>query len=59
MMNCKQATRLMSEELDRGLTWRERIALKMHVMMCAGCTNFRKQMAFLRRASRFWSGNRG
>ncbi len=50
MMNCKEATQLMSQELDRQLRWHERLALKFHVMMCDGCTNFRKQMAFLRRA---------
>ncbi len=50
MMNCKQATQLMSQELDRQLRWHERLALKLHVMMCDGCTNFRKQMVFIRRA---------
>ena len=52
MMNCKQATQMMSQELDRKLSWRERLALRIHVMMCDGCTNFRKQMDFIRRACR-------
>ncbi len=52
MMNCKQATQLMSQELDRTLRWRERVALRMHVLMCSGCANFRKQMAFLRKVCR-------
>lgn len=55
MMNCKQATELMSQELDRSLSWSERISLRFHVMMCDGCTNFRKQMAFIRTACRFRS----
>lgn len=55
MMNCKQATELMSQELDRTLSWNERMALRFHVMMCNGCSNFRKQMAFLRKACRFRS----
>jgi hypothetical protein len=52
MMNCHQATQLMSQELDRQLNRRERLRLRLHVMMCTGCSNFRRQMAFLRRATR-------
>jgi hypothetical protein len=52
MMNCKQATQMMSRELDRPLRWNERLALRLHVMMCNGCSNFRKQMAFIRKACR-------
>lgn len=55
MMNCRQATELMSQELDRQLSWHERVALKFHVMMCDGCTNFRKQMGFIRRVCRVTS----
>ncbi|MBK5966699.1 hypothetical protein CCR95_22125 [Thiocystis minor] len=53
MMNCKQATRLMSENLDRPLRWRERIALRLHLLMCGGCRNFKDQIAFLRTTIRF------
>ena len=56
MMNCKQATQLMSQELDRPLTWRERLALGLHNLMCGGCHQYRQQMAFLRRALRSRSG---
>lgn len=51
MMSCKQATRLMSEEQDRALSARERLALRFHTMMCIGCNNYRKHMGFLRRAA--------
>ncbi len=54
MMNCMQATHLMSQELDRRLSWRERLALRVHVLICGGCHNFRKHMAFLRSAARRW-----
>ncbi|WP_295439049.1 zf-HC2 domain-containing protein [uncultured Thiodictyon sp.] len=56
MMNCRRATRLMSEELDRPLTWRERLALRLHTLMCGGCHQYREQMAFLRKALRSRSG---
>jgi hypothetical protein len=55
-MNCKEATQLMSQELDRPLTWRERLALRLHNLMCSGCHQYRQQMAFLRRALRSRSG---
>lgn len=47
MLNCKQATELMSQEQDRSLDFGERMGLGFHVTMCSGCRNFRKQMAFL------------
>ncbi|WP_373507447.1 zf-HC2 domain-containing protein [Thiocapsa sp.] len=56
MMNCKEATELMSEDLDRPLRWRERVALRFHLMMCGGCRNFKDQIGFLRAAIRQRSG---
>lgn len=51
MMSCKEATRLMSEALDRALTANERFALRLHTMLCRGCSNYGKQMLFIRRAT--------
>lgn len=51
MLSCKEATRLCSESLDRALDLRERLTLRMHLMMCSGCTNYNQQMAWLRRIS--------
>ncbi len=36
-MNCLQATRLLSEAMDRPLTWQEQARLKVHLGMCRGC----------------------
>ena len=52
MMNCKQATRLMSEEMDRDLAPGDRLALRLHTLLCAGCARYREQMRFLRQACR-------
>ncbi len=52
MIKCKQATRLMSEELDRPLTIQERLMLNAHNLMCNGCSNYRDHMAFMREAAR-------
>jgi hypothetical protein len=48
MMNCKQATRLLSDSQERDLSLKERLTLKIHVMMCSGCNNFGLQMHMLR-----------
>ena len=48
MMNCREATELCSEEMERSLRLREQMSLGAHLMMCSGCTNFRKQMKTLR-----------
>jgi predicted amidophosphoribosyltransferase len=50
MLSCRKATQLMSQELDRQLSWRERIQLNAHVMMCSGCTNFRRNLDVLCKA---------
>lgn len=52
MLNCKEVTELCSQEMERKLPLMERISLRTHLMMCTGCTNFRKQMSALRHVSR-------
>lgn len=55
MLSCKEASRLCSEALDRPLGLRERLTLRMHLMMCSGCTNYDRQMAYLRAIARRYS----
>ncbi|WP_116473029.1 anti-sigma factor family protein [Zobellella maritima] len=52
MLNCHKATRLMSEAQDRPLTLGEKLALRLHTMMCSACSNFEKQLPALRRMAR-------
>lgn len=52
MMNCHQATRLMSQAQERPLSIREKMVLRFHQSMCAGCRRFEGQVGFLRQASR-------
>lgn len=52
MLNCKQNSELMSQALDRQVTLRENLAMRLHLMMCRGCRNYEKQLAFIRRAAR-------
>ncbi|GAB2524958.1 zf-HC2 domain-containing protein [Microbulbifer agarilyticus] len=55
MMDCKQATRLLSEQQDRKLSRREKLALKFHVFMCKACRNFGQQMGSLRDLARSYA----
>ena len=52
ILSCKEVTRLVSQGMDRRLPFGRRVALRVHFAICAGCTNFNKQMAFLRQAVR-------
>jgi predicted anti-sigma-YlaC factor YlaD len=48
MRSCQEITRLVSEGLDRQLSWRERLALRMHLTMCSLCRAYRRQLLGLR-----------
>lgn len=52
MLTCKHVTHLLSEAQDRKLTLTERVQLEMHLAICKGCSNFKRQMTFLRLACR-------
>lgn len=50
LLTCKEASRLVSQGLDRRLGFAERLALRVHLLACNGCTSFSRQMAFVRKA---------
>jgi len=52
LLNCKEASRLISQGLDRQLPLSSRILLRFHLLWCDACTNFEAQVAYLRRAMR-------
>lgn len=58
MLNCKQATALISIGMDKELTMFQKLSLRFHLMICSGCRNFSKQMDFLRQGLRKLSANR-
>lgn len=58
MLNCHDATRLMSESQEHALSLKDRIVLRTHVMMCVGCRNFEKHLPVLRRAARSFARGR-
>ena len=55
MMMCREAARLISASYQRPLRWRERMSLRMHLVICDACRNFKKQMNLLTDAARRFS----
>ncbi|MFC1749803.1 zf-HC2 domain-containing protein [Pseudomonadota bacterium] len=51
MLNCKQATELASKSLDMKLPLRQKISLKLHLMMCSLCRAYEKQLKLIKRIS--------
>jgi hypothetical protein len=49
-LSCREASRLISDGMDRRLSFGERILLGLHVRVCDACSRFTRQLAFLRRA---------
>lgn len=52
MISCKQATELVSKSLDTHLSWRERLALRSHLLMCKLCRRYNQQLQYIIRIIR-------
>ena len=50
MLTCKETSVLLSQAQDRPLGLGERLRLKLHLLVCAGCTNFSRQLKLIRAA---------
>lgn len=47
MLSCRDVSTLLSQSRERDLGFWERLNLKMHLAMCKGCRNFRRQLDFI------------
>jgi hypothetical protein len=47
MPPCKEVVKIISASLDRDLTVRERIVMKMHLAACRPCVRYLEQSEFL------------
>ena len=52
MLNCRQATRLISQSLDAKLPWHRRLGMKVHLLYCVWCRRYAAQLKFLRSATK-------
>jgi len=49
-LTCKEASRYISQGLDRKMSLTERMSLRLHLALCDACTNLKAQFVFLRSA---------
>ncbi len=54
MLSCKQTAVLVSKACDRRLSWGERLAVRLHLLICRGCRQFVRQLRFLRNAGEYF-----
>lgn len=52
MLDCHDATFLMSQARERGLKFSERMKVRLHTGICRGCARFEKQLPLLGAAAR-------
>jgi hypothetical protein len=50
MLSCRRATRLISDGLDRPLSWLEGLGLGVHLLGCPPCQRFRRAARWLHAA---------
>jgi hypothetical protein len=49
-LSCREASRLLSDGLDKKLSFGDRAALRLHLTLCDACTRLKSQFEFMRRA---------
>ena len=49
-IDCKEASRLLSQAMDQNLPLWDRVRLRLHLAACDACANFSRQLQLLRRA---------
>lgn len=48
MLKCKEIAELISKEADDGLNLKEALDMRLHILMCSACRNYRGNVNFLR-----------
>ncbi len=51
---CKEVSALVIAREDRVLPWRDRLALRLHMAVCAACPTFERQVLTMQNAMRQW-----
>lgn len=54
MIDCRRASYLLSEKQDQKLSYKERISLTLHLMLCIDCRRYRKQLKLIRSQIKNW-----
>ena len=56
--SCRDISALVLAREDRALSWPERLAIRVHFMMCQACPRFEQQVRTMRGALDLWRGYR-
>ncbi len=56
---CKEVTALVIAREDRVLPWPDRLALRLHMAICAACPTFERQVLTMRNAMTQWRNYEG
>ncbi len=51
---CKQVAAILVAREDRQLGWSDRLALRIHMVICDACPQFERQMLTMRNSLRQW-----
>ena len=51
---CKEATAIMVAKEDRTMPWSERLALRLHLLICKDCPSFERQLLSMRNSMKEW-----
>jgi hypothetical protein len=51
---CKEVTALVIAREDRALLWQDRLALRLHMAICAACPTFERQVLTMQNAMKQW-----
>jgi hypothetical protein len=54
-LTCRQATKLLLSRQDRHLPWRERMRLRLHLIVCKACPRVARQLDLMRSAMGKWA----
>jgi predicted anti-sigma-YlaC factor YlaD len=52
MLNCREVSERASDFLDAALPYRERLQVRLHLLMCRICREYVRQMTFVVRTLR-------
>jgi hypothetical protein len=48
LINCKENAQLVTLSSDRPLSWKDRLAMRIHLLICNNCARFVRQMQLMR-----------
>jgi hypothetical protein len=52
--DCREVTERTLRAQDMSLSWRERLGVRFHMLICKACPTFAKQVRLMEEASKRW-----